>query len=298
MTASSDDKLQELQSEVQRLLGRCLLRLQQYERLIKAIIAQQEISGPVHDLERMQAARIADSARKTLGNLVRDLLGSYIVANQIDSPLSAAADSFEDANSISIGTQIALSDADFVRTETGLRELVLLRNDLVHHFIDRYDLESLDGCHRGCDALVDAFSKIDHRLHELRTWADDMRKMHGLMAQIVQSDQFRDFVVTGISPDETIRLPDTGIVRALQEAAGELALDGWATVSEAGGWIAARQPEQVPEKYGYASWRQVVHEARIFELRYLERGGRRTACYREKGEVHQEQPVPSRLVSW
>lgn len=297
MTAFSDDALQELQSEVQRLLGRCMLRLQQYERLIKAIIAQHKISGPVQDLERMLAARAADSARKTLGTLVGDLLGSYIVANQIDSPLNAAADSWEDANSISMGAQIALSDADFVRTENGLRELVLLRNDLVHHFIDRYDLGSLDGCRRARESLVDAFSKIDHRFDELRTWADDMRKIHGLMAQVVQSDEFRDLVVNGITPDGTLHLPSAGIVHALQEAADELAVDGWATVSEAGEWIAARYPEQLPEKYGYASWRQVVHEARTFELRYFERGGRRTACYREKGEGQHEQPVPNSLVS-
>ncbi len=240
---------------------------------------------------------MADSARKTLGTLVGDLLGSYVVANQTDPPLNPAADSFGDTNSISIGTQIALSDADFEHTKNGLRELVLLRNDLVHHFIDQYDLESLDGCRLGCDALVDAFNKIDHRFNELRTWADDMRKLHGLMAQFVQSEQFRDFVVTGNSPDETVRLANTGILRVLQEAAGELALDGWATVSEAGGWVAARYPDQVPERYGYASWRQVVHEARIFELRYLERGGRRTACYRKKVERHHEQSVPGSPVS-
>lgn len=297
MTTFSDDALQELQSEVQRLLGRCLLRLQQYERLIKAIITQHEISGPVQDLERMQAARIAESARKTLGTLVGDLLGSYIIANQIDFPLNAAADSLEDADSVSMRTQIALSDADFVRTENGLRELVLLRNDLVHHFIDRYDLGSLDGCRRARESLIDASSKIDHRFDELRTWADDMRKIHGLMAQFVQSDEFRDLVVNGTTPDGTVHLPNADIVRALQEAADELAVDGWATVSEAGGWIAARYPEQLPEKYGYASWRQVVHETRTFELRYFERGGRRTACYREKGEGHHEQPVPSSLLS-
>ena len=297
MTAISDDALQELQSEVQRLLGRCLLRLQQYERLIKAIIAQHEISGPVHDLERIQAARIANSARKTLGTLVGDLLGSYIVANQINSPSNAAANSLEDANSISIGTQIALSDADFVRTENGLRELVLLRND--------WSITSLIGTtsEAWTDAVVVAMPWLMPLARSITTSMNSgrglttCRKLHGLIAQVVQSDEFRDFVVTGISPDETAHLPNAGIVRALQEAAGELAVDGWATVSEAGGWIAARYPEQLPVKYGYVSWRQVVHEARIFELRYFERGGRRTACYREKGEGHHEHPVPSSLVS-
>jgi hypothetical protein len=45
-TPSTDEALQPLQREVQRLLGRCLLRLQQYERLMKAIVAHHDISGP------------------------------------------------------------------------------------------------------------------------------------------------------------------------------------------------------------------------------------------------------------
>ena len=39
MSTLVNGELQDLQREVQRLLGRCMLRLQQYERLIKAIVA-------------------------------------------------------------------------------------------------------------------------------------------------------------------------------------------------------------------------------------------------------------------
>ncbi len=65
MTPLSDEALPARQREVQRLLGRCLLRLQQYERLIKAIVAHHELTGPPHALETIRAARVADSARKT-----------------------------------------------------------------------------------------------------------------------------------------------------------------------------------------------------------------------------------------
>jgi len=39
MTMLNDEDLKTLQQEVQRLLGRYMLRLQQYERLIKAMVA-------------------------------------------------------------------------------------------------------------------------------------------------------------------------------------------------------------------------------------------------------------------
>lgn len=41
----------ELQCDVQNKLGRCLLRLQQYEILLKALVAHSEISGPAEALQ-------------------------------------------------------------------------------------------------------------------------------------------------------------------------------------------------------------------------------------------------------
>ena len=280
MTANSDEALQALQREVQRLLGRCLLRLQQYERLIKAIMADYEISGPAHAFESVRAARMNATAGKTLGTMVGELLGSYVVPNEVDTPIPTSTDTSEAY--ISIGSRLQLSDADFAQTENDLRELVLLRNNLVHHFIDQHDIGTLDGCRSGRDALIAAYTRIEQHLEELRAWAKDMQQAHRALAEVVQSGGFRDLVVNGIHPDGSVFWPGAGIVRALQEASSELAIEGWTTVEEAGRWIAERYPEQEPAKYGCSSWRQVVHESRFFELRYIEVGGRRVARYREK----------------
>ncbi|WP_275540119.1 OST-HTH/LOTUS domain-containing protein [Escherichia coli] len=53
-------------------------------------------------------------------------------------------------------------------------------------------------------------------------------------------------------------------------------------MAAAGRWIADRHPEQLPAKYGCSSWRQVVHECRLFELRYREVEGQRAAWYRPR----------------
>ena len=81
-TLPVDDTLQTLQREVQRLLGRCVLRLQQYEKLMKAIVAHHEISASGSPLESNQEQRIADAASKTLGTLVGTLLGSYVTTDE------------------------------------------------------------------------------------------------------------------------------------------------------------------------------------------------------------------------
>lgn len=274
--------LQALQYEVQRLLGRCLLRLQQYEHLIKAIVAHHEIAGPAHALESIRAARVADTASKTLGALVGNLVGSYVVTDDVGAPAEVTANAPENVISFGMRMHLSLSAEDYSRTQDDLKELVSLRNNLVHHFIDHHDLWSLDGCRGAQDALVAAYSRIDQHFEQLRGWAEHMDQARRLTAEFVQSDAFHDLVVNGIAPDGVVDWPAAGIVRALREATGELAVDGWAPVALAGRWIAERHPDQLPAKYGCSSWRQVVHESRLFELRYREVDGQRAAWYRAK----------------
>jgi hypothetical protein len=160
--------------------------------------------------------------------------------------------------------------------------LVVLRNNLVHHFIDQHDLWSLDGCRGAQDALIAAYNSIDQHLEKLQEWAEVLQKARRQAAELFQSDGVHEFIVNGIAPDGTVYWPSAGIVYALREAAGELAVDGWTSVEEASRRIAEREPEQLPAKYGCSSWQQVVHESRIFELRYFEVDGRRSARYRKK----------------
>ena len=246
------------------------------------MVAHHRLSGPVHDLQRTQAAQIDGTARKTLGTLVGDLLGSYVVANEIDPPEEATANSIENVNWLTMEMTLGLSGADFVRAENELRELVLLRNNLVHHFIDQHDLGSSDGCRGAQETLVTAYSRIEQHLGQLWEWADDMEKTRRALSEVCQSEMFKDLVVNGIAPDGTVDWCASGIVSALREAFGALAVDGWAPVDDAGKWIAERYPEQLPAKYGCHSWRQVVHEVPILELRYFDMDGQRSACYREK----------------
>jgi hypothetical protein len=280
-TLSNDDALQPLQRDVQRLLGRCLLRLQQYERLMKAIVAHHDISGPAHSLEAIRAARIEETATRTLGTLVGQLLGSYVVTEEGDAG-NQDPDPPVDVISFRMRAQLNLSAEDYARTQDDLKDLVSLRNSLVHHFIDQHDLWTVDGCRAAQDALTAAYTRIDQHFEQLRGWAEHMDQARRLAAEFVQSDVFHDLVINGIAPDGTVDWPAAGVVRALRDAASELAVDGWTPVAAAGRWISERHPEQLPAKYGCSSWRQVVHESRLFELRYRNVDGQRAAWYKAR----------------
>ena len=98
MTMSNDDELRTLQQDVQRLLGRCMFRLQQYERLIKAMVADHKLSGQTDALEKIRLAQIDATAGKTLGTLVGDLIGSYVVAHEINPLEETTTNSPENVN--------------------------------------------------------------------------------------------------------------------------------------------------------------------------------------------------------
>ena len=157
-------------------------------------------------METLKAARIADTARKTLGALVGELLGS-VVTNQTDTPDEETTSFPEDVNSVSMSIHKGLTDADFAQTENELKELVLLRNNLVHHFIDQHDLWSLDGCRGAHDALVADFNRIDQHYERLRRWAEGLERTKRMMADLIRSDVFHELVVNGIAPDGTVDWP-------------------------------------------------------------------------------------------
>ena len=165
--AMNDGDVQAQQREVQRLLGRCLLRLQQYERLMKAIAAHHDISGPAHALESIRAARVDDAFTKTLGTLVGRLFGSCVVTEGADTAADDTASEPVDTIHFAMRMQLSLSAEDYARTQSDLKELVLLRNSLVHHFIDQHDLWSTDGCLTARDALVVAYARIDQHFEHV-----------------------------------------------------------------------------------------------------------------------------------
>ena len=272
------------QHEVQRLLGRCLLRLQQYERLLKAMIAAQKLSGTPETLPHALDARKAEASDKTLGTLVGRLMGDYIMKEGGELPDDTAS---HPGDSIHFGfrMQLNLPAKSYEALKADLRELVTLRNTLVHHFIELHDLWTVDGCLRAQDALTRSYAEIDRHFEQLGNFAGHMEEARKAAAEVMQSPQFLDMVVNGIGPDGQIHWPVAGIVGALRKAFWELSIDGWVNLGAAARWVSEHQPEQTPQKYGCSRWRQVIHESGQFELRRFTHKGQFGAWFRDRSNA-------------
>lgn len=275
MAQTSHEELQALQRGLRDKLGQCLLLLQACEGLIKFIVAHHEVTGTAQSHNK--DARIKEARRKTFGTLVNELFGSFLICDEKPRSPVVPDKLSEDDSWFKYRVSITRPADDFARIKKDLREFVSLRNDLVHHFFERHDLASYEGCRRADDVLIAATRRINRHLADLRQWAEVLEQTALHVAQHTDSAAMRDFLKTGKVP-----WPITTIVHALRQAAKELSVDGWAPVSKASELIYVLYPAELPLNYGCRSWQQVLHESRLFDLRYRETDGIRTAWYRER----------------
>jgi len=281
---TSESPTSDLQRNVQRLLGRCMLRIQQYERLMKAVLADHELAGPVEALEGRRATRIEKLSDKSLGTLVKSLFDSCVVPEGFDRDLLSDDTTPTDRISMAFSVRLSMEPERWTRTKAAIEDLVALRNDLVHRLIERFDVWTEEGCIAAACHLEEGYERVDRHYGELVEWAKAMMAAREAAAVFARTEAFADLLVNGIAPDGSFAWPNTGIVRVLREAAHALAVDGWARVDEARAWVAENHPTQTPEKYGCRTWPQVLSDSRQFDLQYrLQDDGRKLAWFRCRG---------------
>lgn len=223
------------------------------------------------------------TARKTLGTLVGELVGSYVV-REVKDPAEETPAHDDDVNWIRVQFGISLPAETFDRFEKDIGDLVNLRNNLVHHFVEQHDLKTREGCREATSALNAAYAQINSCLGQLQEFAEDTMKARKLLSELLKTQEFEDLIVKNIAPEKIGNFRATSTGELLRTAYIALAVDGWASIEEMQTWMACRYPEESPATNGCSSWRQVVHEEKDFEIRYFEHDGQRSAFYREKRE--------------
>ena len=261
-----------LQHEVQRKLGRCMLRLQQYERLLKAMVRGMAVEGPIECIRAVQDHKRASMRTKTLGALVGLFTGDHLSAALSD--VDAGPDDYASSGGQSVDVawasmrfNISMSLERHAQTKDGLAELVVLRNDLVHHLIERFDISDESGCLAAVTHLDTCYEQIDGHVERLKNWATSLDETRALMSSSVQSKSFEDMFVHGINPDGSVCWARSTIVEYLREAEAACQADGWTLLDAAICFISKEHRDQTPSRYGCRTWRQVLKKSGLFELR-------------------------------
>nr|WP_294972894.1 OST-HTH/LOTUS domain-containing protein [uncultured Pseudomonas sp.] len=287
MDKQVNEGLAALQGVVSQKMGRCILRLQQVELLTKAMLSYSSIEGPAEELSANLEKRKKALANKTLGQLTGEFVGSYVRPLENDD---TPEDLSKDPTScyFRMSWCVQLESDDYANLKGALSSLVALRNDLVHHFVERFDVFSLDGCTAAITHLDAAFTEIDTQDRALRAMAKAMDEVRQEVGAFLASEAGNDMLVYGITPgDAPMHWPATTIVQWLQNAEPACAINGWTRLTDAIRYIEQRNQGLTPRKYGCTTWRQVVHESKLFqtERRREQQASGSALWYRSKPQL-------------
>lgn len=259
------------QLEMQQKLGRCMLRLQQYERLLKTMVANTTVESSLENLTAVLTNQAADTNTMTLGTLVRLFTRDYLIDGEqvVDATDAPLEDVEIAAKTPSVKVQLAMSMSTerYRQTIAALTELKEMRNDLVHHLIERFDISDAGGCLAATRHLEDCYQKIDEHLGQLKEWADGQVRVAELAHSLRQSKGFENAFVHGISPDGTVRWRQSTIVECLRNAESVREEGGWTSLDAAITFIMRENRDQTPTLYGCKTWRHVLIKSELFEFR-------------------------------
>lgn len=255
----------ERQLSTQLLLGQCILKLQEYELLLKRLLKNVTFSGPAGEVQALRAEKGSSLQKKMMGELVGVLTTTFLTTAALGDNTYVSIAKPENVAWVETRIQIVFAEERYIAITDALKELVALRNELVHHFIKKFNLRTSEGCAEAEVFLSRSYTKIEENLQLLQTWCKTMAEAQVKLATVFDDPTFQNFI-DGISPDGTVDWSRAGIVQGLRDAEGCLAVNGWTSLSAAIEWISKNSPDQSPKRYGCSSWRQVLHESRQFDL--------------------------------
>lgn len=275
INTASDSTLEGMQHEVQRKLGRCMLRVQQYERLMKTMLAAIALQGTPAQIESAKIENAGELNGKSLGTLLKDyFFKDFLVDSSTNSSQTEPDETFAESQAIAAGLpyfkfrfQLQMSPEGFEQSKQTLLKLRDLRNAVVHHLLDRFDIYDESGCVGAIAYLDTSYVTFDAHCLQLKEWAEAMERTRGLNASFMASQVFQDSVFNGINSDGSIDWPRSGVVRALREAEVACAEDGWTLLNTAIDWLRTDYSDQTPTKYQCKTWKQVLKRSKQFEIR-------------------------------
>lgn len=266
------ENLEYLRAKIERGLGQCLLQLQRYELGLKRFLSTTVIRGNTETLEAHQEARKAHFSNKTLGQLIGELTGEYFVPSSPDKDSSPPPDKpLENPKlpEFHFRVSMPMTEERLEALRAELSEIVSIRNELVHHFLERFNLEEISGCEDAARHLANVQQVAAQNFERLKEWDETRRSAAKQAVEFMQSDGFGSMLSFGVYPGLPIVWSDTTAVALLKEAEEQLARDGWTDLRSAIAMMQRQRPDLGPKIYHCKTWRQLLKKSELFELKRI-----------------------------
>ena len=153
------------------------------------------------------------------------------------------------------------------REKAALNKFRDLRNEIVHHLLDKFNLGEASSCQAALAYLDESYEAIDEHFIRLKGLASSMNTALETQIAFMQSNTYFNILVNGINPDGAVDWPASGVVEALRAAEAACATNGWTLLDSAIPWLRTDHADQTPAKYQCKTWKQVLERSKQFEIR-------------------------------
>lgn len=270
--------------EVLRRIGRNVVIFQQVEHLLKLLNAHSDVIGPASQLAERIELRVAAVQTNTMGDLAGKLVSGVLrpqaersAPDQIDEPWFGFR--------FTVG-----SDAEFVdRHDREMQALVSARNDLIHHFLPRWQSAANGDADSALIYLDAQRADAVRMLERLQGWAKALKAGRQQLADYWESPE-------GHRQMELAFLQGSRLVALLGEIAVRAARpDGWTLLSTAGQLIKREVPSELDDmraRFGCQNLKGVLLASELFDVHEEPTTAGTRTVYRinERYELHLGSP--------
>jgi len=255
----SDAELKSIKDDVFREIGKNVLAFQIVEHLLKALVSIGQIEGVASELAAVRDLRMAQTAKLTMGGLA-SRFADEILSAPIDDPNEVHA-----RNEVRISFSFAFEsdDAFCEQQKLALKMLVEQRNELIHHFVPKWDWKSVESMR----AALLRLEFLRKQTEAQRDFLNDVLRIYNETVKehsaFLNSDEFaRHF--------ELHWLQQSRIVALLGEFAIQFTrANRFVSVASAGAFLHTHAKDDVLNmkvRYGFAGLLALIEGAELFDV--------------------------------
>lgn len=176
---ANTDVNKEKKEQVILLYGRCLLNLQQFELLLKRVLPSLKMEGNIDTLEGNRKLDAQALSRRMLGQLIGEFvnrMGERKNEPELDAKI--------DKPYIHFKFELGNIEEHCLR----LQNLLEMRNELVHHFLETFPLNSDENCESALIHLAHISMKIEENRLAFRAMLRAFEEGRNYLYQLLSSD--------------------------------------------------------------------------------------------------------------
>lgn len=246
--------------EVLRRVGRNLVIFQQAESLLKFLLCNHNAAGTLENFADKHQKRVAKINRTTLGKLV-DTYKNEVMQDAGEDTEDEPANGEEALLRFRFSVGIEAEHIEQMRAE--LQAMTDERNELVHHFLPRWQPENDEAMQATLTYLDEQRQRIMPILDHLKATTEAVEQSHEAIHHFLRSGEF----------DRTYTLfwlQGSPLVAFMRDVSSQVSRkDGWTYLAWAGKLAFEKIPEELKNleiHYGHKTLKKILVASELFDI--------------------------------